>query len=316
MIQAAPTPVRSLYDQGARSPTTSDSEFLARTFPGSRGGGTARAQTQRSGSRIQGGKAGKSRNSELNSATEKDVGDRDPISEETDNYGPTMNTNGALGGAPSVSRAHTGLPISQQPSTALANGRFPVSAYSGSPGGTDAFAAANPSLVADSAPPVSSAPVPGSTALPNGNYPVSAYAGAPKTPATPTTAAAQQTESANPLTGDTNSAPAGKTQDLASSPVPTNLPTNELANARPFDPANMNHGRALGFSAKGPTSPGGTDVSPVSRPQFSSPVAGQIYDSYVKNVFSGGSTGQPQGGSFLQRSGGGYGSNGGDDGNY
>lgn len=73
-------------------------------------------------------------------------------------------------------------------------------------------------------------------------------AGAPS----PTTSGAQQTESANPLSGDGNSQPAGKTQDLPRSP----------GLLKPAPQASINPGKALGYSLRGTGTPAGDDLNP------------------------------------------------------
>jgi hypothetical protein len=83
-------------------------------------------------------------------------------------------------------------------------------------------------------------------------------------PATPTTSAAPQTESNNPLTGDTNRAPGGTTTSV--------------------DPA-----RAAGFSQRGAAVPAGSDQvtggTGIFARKFSTPGAAGIYDKFVKRLF-------------------------------
>lgn len=62
---------------------------------------------------------------------------------------------------------------------------------------------------------------------------------------TATTNAAQQTESANPLTGTSNNLPMGKTETL-----PSTAPTTDI-----------NHARAMGYSSAGSGTPKGQDIT-------------------------------------------------------
>lgn len=134
--------------------------------------------------------------------------------------------------------------------------------------------------------------------------------GSPQTmtppPPTATTDAAQETESANPLTGTSNDLPMGKTQTLPSSTPATDI----------------NHGRAMGFSSKGQATPAGQDITtpgatpdadaamngnPGSTPDtqtfsggmgayqrsFSSPTSAAIYHDYVKKIFGSAPPQQP-----------------------
>lgn len=136
--------------------------------------------------------------------------------------------------------------------------------------------------------------------------------GAPQTmtppPPTATTNAAQETESANPLTGTSNDLPMGKTQTLPSTPA---APTTDI-----------NHARALGFSARGQQTPTGDDIAtpgatpdadaamngnPGSTPDtqtfnggmgaysrsFSNPQSANIYHDYVKKLFGSAPPQQP-----------------------
>lgn len=152
--------------------------------------------------------------------------------------------------------------------TAMANGKFPVSAYAGTPKAPGAIASApNPAMA------------PGAQ------------------PAQPT----QQKETASPLTGDPASVPTGASEDVAA------LPPNELKNARPFDPARkMSPGKAMGFSQRGAATPAGDDApaatgtaptadngDPGSYPggtgnfqrNFSNPTSAGIYHDYTKRLF-------------------------------
>lgn len=82
-------------------------------------------------------------------------------------------------------------------------------------------------------------------------------------PTTPTTAAAPQTESNNPLSGDTNKAPEEETTSI-------------------------NPAQAAGFSARGATTPAGSDAvggTGLFQRRFSSPQAAGIYDQYVRRLF-------------------------------
>lgn len=88
--------------------------------------------------------------------------------------------------------------------------------------------------------------------------------------ASPTTEAAPQTESNNPLTGDDNAQPGGTTDQI--------------------DP-----GSALGLKQRGASTPKGTDALPESKGglggtgiyarQFANPRAADLYGSYVKKIF-------------------------------
>lgn len=123
-----------------------------------------------------------------------------------------------------------------------------------------------------------------------------------RAPVTTAVPPVQQKETANPLTGATNSVPAG-----ASQPVPA--------------PA-VNPAKAMGYSARGDATPIGTDVqraptgfvAPVTPPNpaaagpmgpnFSNAVSGQVYGHYVKNIFRGqsGQRGASSPRTSLQRS--------------
>lgn len=101
--------------------------------------------------------------------------------------------------------------------------------------------------------------------------PISGMPSAPNAPraVAPTTVAAQQTESANPLTGDGNQQVQG-----ASAPVDA--------------------GAALGFSRKGSSVPSGQDAQPTSNVggtglyarTFKSPKSASLYHDYVQRLFS------------------------------
>ncbi len=86
----------------------------------------------------------------------------------------------------------------------------------------------------------------------------------------PTTSNAQQTESANPLTGDGNAQPGGTTDQV-------------------------NPGSALGISRRGSSVPSGTDAladsstiggSGIYARKFSSPKSANLYGDFVKKLFS------------------------------
>lgn len=119
---------------------------------------------------------------------------------------------------------------------------------------------------------------------------VSTPAPPPSTPSTapvptPTTVAAPQTEAANPLSGDTNSAPTGAVQTL-----PGTGPTRSAQQMNSPNP-----GAAMGYSSRGMMTPRGTDVvpgggftggqGPYAR-SFSNPTSGNIYDTYTRKLFS------------------------------
>ncbi len=85
--------------------------------------------------------------------------------------------------------------------------------------------------------------------------------------ASPTTSAAQQTEGANPLTGDGNAQPGGTTDDV--------------------DPA-----KKMGFSQRGSGAPSGQDAAPgntggtgLYKRTFANPKSASLYDTYVKKIF-------------------------------
>lgn len=95
--------------------------------------------------------------------------------------------------------------------------------------------------------------------------PLTAPAAVPQTaiPATPTTAAAPQTESNNPLSGDTNRAPGGAT-------------------------TSVNPAQAAGFSRRGSAVPAGNDHvggTGLFARRFSSPQASDLYTQYVRRLF-------------------------------
>lgn len=221
---------------------------------------------------------------------------------------------GAVAPQPGIPQAPSVVSRAPQPSAALPNGRFPVAAFGpgiAAPGTALASASATPGLGPNSRIQNGSGGAFAATGdtqqawrgsiqpqapadLGGGAVLSKVSPGITKPPATPTTVAAQQTESANPLTGDTNALPGGSVQDL-------------------------NHGRAMGFSTKGPTAPGGTDVKtapPAGSPptasvggsgiyqrSFSSPTAAAIYHDYTRKLF--GDAGQPaatpQAQGFLKR---------------
>lgn len=84
--------------------------------------------------------------------------------------------------------------------------------------------------------------------------------------ASPTTAAAPQTEGANPLTGDGNAQPGGTTDQI-------------------------NPAQKLGFSQRGDGIPAGQDAvsnsggSGLYKRTFANPKSASIYDKYVKKIF-------------------------------
>lgn len=87
--------------------------------------------------------------------------------------------------------------------------------------------------------------------------------------ASPTTINAQQTESANPLTGDGNAQPGGTTDQV-------------------------NAGSALGISRRGSTVPTGADAvtdasaiggSGIYARKFASPKSANLYGDFVKKLF-------------------------------
>ncbi len=75
---------------------------------------------------------------------------------------------------------------------------------------------------------------------------------------TPTTSMRPQTESANPLTGDSNDLPGGSSQIL-------------------------DHGRALGYTQRGASSPGGTAALAGS---FDRPSAASTYQNFARKLFN------------------------------
>jgi hypothetical protein len=115
---------------------------------------------------------------------------------------------------------------------------------------------------------------------------------------TATTSEAPQTESSNPLTGDTNSQPTGKTTGLTprtlsvGQPQGQQQPAGSVTGLKPVQPASnqslaqgspqnegydangqitssepdIDHARALGVSTKGNGTPGGDDVSTPGQP--------------------------------------------------
>ncbi len=106
----------------------------------------------------------------------------------------------------------------------------------------------------------------------------------------PTTSGAQQTESADPLTGDNNKVPGGTTVPVAPPVAPK--PGAKLSiNGRNFQPtATPNakpaisiNGQSLPATEADQANYGGTGTY---RQKFSNPTSAAIYDGYVKKLFS------------------------------